>query len=98
MLQRFKKMLAIVALMLAALLALIYIGDYAVFRFRLAANRNPYGSVTVDRYYAVPQKNGKTEFLFDPPTPQTCIHALFSHQGYAPCWYLARHTEQRTDM
>jgi hypothetical protein len=95
---KLRKITAIIASIAAVLAAMVYAGDYAVFRFRVATNRNPYGSVTVDRVYAVPQKNGKTEFLFDPPAPQTCVHALFPHQGYSPCWYLSKHTEQRTDM
>ena len=57
-----------------------------------------YGSVTVNHYYAVLQKNGKTQFIFDPPQAQTCVHALFPHGGWLPCWYLSRHPEQRTDI
>jgi hypothetical protein len=72
--------------------------DYAVFHLRVAANWNPFGVVTVDHYYAVQQKSGKTQFIFDPPAPQTCVHALFPHSGRLPCWYLSRHPEQRTDI
>ena len=72
--------------------------DYAIFRVRVAAHWNPYGSVTVDHYYAVQQKNGKTKFIFDPPASQTCVHSLFPHAGWLPCWYLSRHPEQRTDI
>ena len=78
--------------------ALAFVLDYAVLRLRIALNWNPYGSVTVDHYYAVQQKNGKTKFIFDPPAPQTCVHALFPHLGWLPCWYLSRHPEQRTDI
>ena len=72
--------------------------DYAVFRIRVAANRNAYGSVTVNHYYAILQKNGKTNFIFDPPGPQTCVNALFPHAGFLPCWYLSRHPDRRTDI
>jgi hypothetical protein len=72
--------------------------DLAVFRIRVVTNRGPYGSVTVNHYYAVLQKNGKTQFIFDPPQPETCVNALFPHSGYPPCWYLSRHPEQRTDI
>lgn len=85
-------------LSVAGVLALAYGGDYCAFRFRVATKRQPFGSVTVTRYYAVPQKNGKTEFLFDPPAPQVCANSLFAQAGYAPCWYVRRHTEQRTDI
>ena len=74
-----------------------YTVDYAVFRYRLSANR-AYGQVTVTSYDAVQQKNGRTEFLFNPPQTQTCVNSLFPRAGYLPCWYLERHTEQRTDI
>jgi len=81
----------------AGLVAIAYAIDYGVFRYRVAANRG-FGQVTVNSYEAVRQKNGKTEFLFDQPQAQTCVNSLFPHAGYAPCWYLQRHTEQRTDI
>ena len=78
--------------------AVVYAVDDAIFRVRAATNRNAYGSVTVNHYYAVLQKNGKTQFIFDPPRAQTCVTALFPHAGWLPCWYLSRHPEQRTDI
>ena len=77
---------------------LAYVVDSAVFRIRVAANRNPYGSVVVSHYYAILQKNGKTQFIFDPPQPETCVNALFPHSGMQPCWYVSRHPEQRTNI
>lgn len=77
---------------------LAYAIDYAVFRYRVATNRRPFGEITVTSYDAVAQKNGKTEFLFNPPEAQTCVNALFPRAGYQPCWYLQRHTEQRTNI
>jgi hypothetical protein len=81
----------------AGLVAIAYAIDYGVFRYRVAANRG-FGQVTVNSYEAVRQKNGKTEFLFDPPQAQSCVNSLFPRAGYPPCWYLQRHTEQRTDI
>jgi hypothetical protein len=78
--------------------ALAYPLDYALFYYRLSTNRQPFGQITVTSYDAVLQKSGKTEFLFNPPEQRTCVHALFPRQGYQPCWYLARHTEQRTNI
>lgn len=78
--------------------ALAYAVDYAMFRQRVATNHQPYGQFTVTSYDAVPQKNGKTQFIFNPPEVQTCANALFPRGGYPPCWYLQRHTEQRIDM
>lgn len=72
--------------------------DFAVFRIRVAMDRSPYGSVVVTNYYAILLKNGKTQFIFEPPQPETCVNALFPHAGMRPCWYLSRHPEQRTDI
>ena len=78
--------------------ALTYGVDYLVLRVRAATNRNAYGSVTVNHYTAVLQKNGKTTLTFDLPQPWTCVNSLFPHQGWLPCWYLSRHPDQRTDI
>jgi len=72
--------------------------DLAIFRIRVWTNRSPYGLVTVNHYYAVAQKSGKTQFIFDPPQAETCANALFPHSGSPPCWYLNRHPDQRTDI
>jgi len=93
-----KRILVVAALTLSALFALLYASDYLTLRYRIVRNRNPFGSVTIRRYYAVRKKNGKTEFMFNPPENQTCTHSLFSHLGYSACWYLSKHTEQRTDL
>jgi hypothetical protein len=80
------------------LTALAYAVDFAVFRYRVATNRQPFGQITVTSYDAIPQKSGRTQFIFQPPQPQTCVNSLFPREGYTPCWYLQRHTEQRIDM
>lgn len=95
---RLRRMFLGTVLAALALLALAFVADYAVFRVRVAINRSPYDTVTVTHYYAVQQKNGKTAFLFDPPGEETCVNALFPHEGSSPCWYLKRHPEQRTDI
>jgi hypothetical protein len=85
-------------LALVVLLLIAYVADYCVFRYRLSANRQPFGSVTVEHYDAVAHKDGKAELIFDPPVQQTCVNAVFPHAGNPPCWYLSRHAEQRTDI
>lgn len=79
-------------------IAVVYACDYLVLRFRVATNRQPYGTVTVRPYYAVPQKDHKTEFLFDDPQDETCVNALFPHLGDSPCWYLTRNKDRRINM
>jgi hypothetical protein len=83
---------------LVGIAALSFGVDWLVFRVRLATNRNAFGSVLVKHYYAVAQKNGKTQFIFDPPQSWACANALFPHSGLMPCWYLHKHPDQRTDI
>lgn len=95
---RFLRRMIVVGFCGAAGITLVaYAADYAVFRFRLGTNA-AFGQMTVSSYDAVQQKNGKTVFMFNPPEPQTCVHALFPHAGFVPCWYLQRHTEPRTNI
>ena len=83
-----------------AVLAFVFLygADYLLLRYRVAANRNPYGTVTVQPYYAVPRKDHKTEFMFDDPQDQACVHSLFPHLGDSPCWYLNRNKQKRINM
>ena len=95
---RWRRLLVLVTFGMVGLAVLVYLGDFTVFRVRVAAKRNPYGAITVQRFDAVLKKNGKTEFFYDPPQPETCVHAVFPHDGFAPCWYLNRHKEQGTNL
>lgn len=77
-------------------LALLYGGDWAYVKWKMTrpggtAASGIMGSVKVEPYWAIPLKDGKTEFSLDPPTEQPCIHSIFPHAGLTPCWYLSRH-------
>jgi hypothetical protein len=80
---------------LSVLFGITYAGDYAILRYRVAAKRNPFGTVSVSSYYAVQEKNNKTEYIFNNQENQTCVHSLFHHLEYTPCWYLSRHAEKQ---
>lgn len=78
--------------------AVIYAGDYLSVRFPIPRSRNPYSKVQVQPYYAIGLKNKRTEFDFDvPPETVTCVHSLFPHSGFDPCWYVQGHTMRRID-
>ncbi len=81
-----------------ATMAVAYVVDYGVFHYRVTKNHQPYGQYTVYSYDAVPQKSGKTQFIFNAPEVETCVNALFPRQGYAPCWYLRQHTQAQTNF
>jgi len=74
--------------------ALVYAVDSVVFRFKATK----YGTVRVNPYYAVPQKDHKIQFMFDDPVDQTCVNSLFPREGDVPCWYLKNHREKRIDI
>jgi hypothetical protein len=80
------------------LVLVTYAGDYLSVRCRIPKSRDPFATVTVQPYYAIHQKNGKTEYDFVPPESEVCVRSLFPHFGYSPCWYLKRHTEKRIDI
>lgn len=79
----------------AGLVAVYGVDDLSI-RYRFPRSRQPFGTVNVQRYDAISEKN-KTEFVFEDPVNQTCVHSPFPHLGYPPCWYLSRHSEQRTN-
>ena len=79
------------------LLCLLYDGDDLVLRRRIAENRG-FEAVTIEHDYAIHEKNGKTEYVFQAPTAEQCVHALFPHRGCRPCWYVKRRAERRTDI
>lgn len=96
--QALKHLLRRVIVSVVLAVAILYTADYLLLRYRVATNHNPYGTVTVQPYYAVPRKDHKTEFLFDDPQEQTCVRSLFPHWGDSPCWYLNRNKQKRINM
>jgi hypothetical protein len=71
----------------------VYAGDYAV------ARSKPLGSVEVHPFYAIHQKNGKTEFDYSvPPETQSCVASLLPHLGNNPCWYVTTHKTRKIEI
>jgi hypothetical protein len=75
---------------LLAALSLVYAGDYLDVRYRMTRNQagNPFDVVTIQPTYVIAEKGGKGEIILGQPQSQTCVHSLFPHYGYSPCWYL----------
>ena len=94
----FRQVLVRGVLSLVLLTIAAYVSDYFLLRYRIATNRNPFGTAQVQRYYAVPRKDGKTEFFFDQPVNEPCVHSLFPHAGEPPCWYAVRKKEKRVNL
>jgi hypothetical protein len=83
--------------MIIALLALD-VGDNLVLRYRVHANREPFGSVLVKRYFAIRHKNQRVEFDSADSEIRPCAHSLLPQMGVNPCWYVSRNTIERIDM
>lgn len=85
--------------LLIALLA-IYAGDYISVRVRSTSNKpgNPVDTIQLNPLYAIPQKSGKNDYMFGDPQSETCIHSLFPHYGYTPCWYVKRNAARIISM
>jgi hypothetical protein len=75
-----------------------YGGDWFALRFRSWRHGDVFGNVSVTPVYVIHEKNGKTEYQYDPPQDQACVRSLFPHFGYSPCWYLSRHAEKHIDI
>ena len=92
-----KKFLGFSVAMLAAILVLTYAADYLVLRYRISHNA-AYEKVTVRQYYAIQEKNQRTEYVNGTTQDETCVNSHFPHQGLRPCWYLRRHPERQVQV
>lgn len=93
-----KRIVLKVLIVLLVAAGLLYAVDYGILRYRIARNAAPYGSVTVQVYYAVPQKTGKMEYDFQSSQQETCANSLLPHMGYLPCWYARKHTDKKIQL
>jgi hypothetical protein len=77
-------------------LVLVYAGDYGSARYRLAhrTSTNPIEVLKVRPTYAIARKDGRSEFDFGDTESETCVHSLFPHFGYPPCWYANRENQK----
>ena len=86
-----------------AVLVVLYVGDYLYLRIRMRHPKpaDPFETLKSLRILAIPEKNGKTEYEVDSLNPEqtvTCVHSLFPHFGYSPCWYIKPRINQPIPM
>lgn len=86
------KQLLVTALLLVAA---VYMYDDLSVRHRMSARKqgDPFDVVTYPRLLAIPQKGNRVEYALDVQSPmesEPCVHSLFPHFGYNPCWYVNR--------
>ena|ERR1700690_2510576 len=69
---------------------LTYICDFLYLRLKMANKNSTQAFGTVQFFPATQLKNGKLDIYIESPQTETCVHTLFPHYGYNPCWYAKR--------
>lgn len=88
-----KKIVMPVLLFLAGLCAVVYLLDDLWARYR----GKPVVEVKVDLDFSARNRWSQIGYSISTPqagTSQTCVQAMLPHFGYAPCWYVLKHTIQ----
>jgi hypothetical protein len=75
---------------LVAVMALVYLGDWLVWRVRTGMGGGM-GTVVVSRYVVAPLKGNKEEYYFDGRAAVDCSRSLFPQAGSGACWWVGRH-------
>jgi len=88
---------------LLMVIAVTYGYDYASVRRRMNSQKpgDPFDTVTYPHILAIPEKGNKVEYALDAQSPmetESCVHSLFPHYGYTPCWYVVRRSKSPTQM
>ena len=92
-----------VLIIFVLVLGFVYASDYLYVRIRLLHPKpvDPFESIKALRVLAIPEKNGKTSYELDAQNPEqtvTCVHSLFPHSGFSPCWYVKPRINQPIPM
>jgi hypothetical protein len=93
-----KRVIGRILLAIVGLLVVVYAGDFCSVRYKIPASRSQFGQVTVNTMYVIHVKGGKTQYQPGDQETDTCVHSLFPHMGFSPCWYATRHTDKLIDI
>jgi len=95
---KMKRLVGMILIVFAVVTAIVYAGDYLWARYRLPHRQDAFDAVTVTPLYVIHEKNNKVEYQLAQPQNEVCVRSLFPHFGYAPCWYVRKHTEKIIDI
>ncbi len=85
-----KRILGMTAAGLMVALAVLYVGDWAVWRLRVAKGGGM-GSVVVSSIVVLPLKDNKEEYDWGGTAEVSCSQSIFPQAGSGACWWLRRH-------
>ncbi len=88
----FNKLSKRIAIIVLGTLAIAYATDYAVLQHKMNQYHGADALGSVTSYYGTALKDGKMQIFTDQPQVETCVHSIFPHSGYRPCWYASRNT------
>jgi len=71
-------------------LVILYVGDWAVWRLRVARGGGM-GSVVVSNIVVMPLKDNKEEYDWGGTADVSCSLSIFPQAGSGACWWLRRH-------
>jgi hypothetical protein len=71
-------------------LALLYLGDWVVWRVRVGTGGGM-GKVVVTRFVVATLKGNKEEYYADGTAEVDCSQSIFPQAGSGACWWVARH-------
>lgn len=86
-----KRMLGRVLIGLIVALAVLYVGDWAVWRLRVARGGGM-GTVSVGTLIETPLKGNKMEYDWGGTADVDCSVSIFPQAGSGACWWLRRHS------
>ena len=89
---RIERLVITAILLLFLIAALIFVGDWIIWRTKLAHGTGM-NSVHVTRTVVAPLKGNKEEYYPDGAADVACSRSLFSQAGAQACWWLERHRE-----
>ena len=86
-----RRVLGKIVVGLIGALSILYVGDWAVWRTRVAMGGGM-GNVSVTNMTSVPLKNNKEEYFWNGTVDVSCSRSIFPQAGNGACWWLRRHT------
>ena len=85
-----KRILGWLVIGLIGALSVFYVGDWAVWRVRVAMGGGM-GMVTVNTIIVLPLKGNKNEYDEGGIANVSCSRSIFPQAGSGACWWLQRH-------
>jgi hypothetical protein len=79
-----------IAVSVLVIAAVIYLGDWAVWRVRVASGGG-IGKITVSRVVVAKLKANKEEYYADGTGEVACSQSLFPQAPGGACWWVERH-------